>query len=70
MTISFLKLPFLRKKYPPVLTESLTGGNHTIECDSTQCSVFSVLEKSTTTDTMLHSLFLGSRPPPSSVTPS
>ena len=29
-------------------------GNHTIDRDSTQCSVFSVLEKSTTTDTMLH----------------
>ena len=29
-------------------------GNYTIDRDSTQCSMFSVLEKSTTTDTMLY----------------
>ena len=56
ITISFFKLRLKKKKkqiptYPDKIHDR---GNYTIGRDSTQCSVFNVLEKSTTTDTMLH----------------
>ena len=51
ITISFFKLLFLRKnKYPPILIKSMTGDLH---YRPRLYSVFSVLEKSTTTDTIL-----------------
>ena len=55
ITISFFKLRFFKKKQIPTYPDKIHDrGNYTIDRDATQCSVFSVLEKSTTTDTMLH----------------
>ena len=48
------QITFKKKKIPTYPDKIHDRGNYTIGRDSTQCSVFSVLEKSTTTDTMLH----------------
>ena len=50
-----LQITFFKKKQIPTYPDKIHDrGNYTIDRDATQCSVFSVLEKSTTTDTMLH----------------
>ena len=48
------QLGFKKKQIPTYPDKIDDRGNCTIDRDSTQCSVFSVLEKSTTNDTMLH----------------